>query len=135
MLLGAAKWYTSGSVLIISENFDFLMPQRNNMRLNNIENGFELPESRTVLALKRSKHATDRVIVKLNLETAKSVVAGIAENKCSGAELRLNPVTGKSLDIKKPKTQLPQQRTRNRKRTAPARPRLASGMNLPGKQP
>ena len=106
------------------------------MRLKNIKNGLEPTEIRTLLALKGSKHASsDRVIIEPNLETAKSVVAGIAENNCSEGELRLTPVTVKDLDIKKPKTQLLQQRTRNRKRTVPARPRLDSGMNLPGKQP
>ena len=73
----------------------------------------------------------DRLIVEPNLETTKSVVAGITENNCSEGELRLNPVTVKGLDIKKAKTQLLQQRTSNRKRTA--RPRLDSGMSLPGK--
>ena len=43
--LGAAKWCNSGSVLIISENrFDLLIPQWNNMRLNNTENALDLPE-------------------------------------------------------------------------------------------
>jgi len=39
MLLGAANRYNSGSVFIISENFDFHMPQENNMRFNNVKNG------------------------------------------------------------------------------------------------
>ena len=64
------------------------------------EIGFEFPESRTLLALERSKHTTDRLIV--NLETAESIVA---KNNYSGGELWLNPITVKGLNIKKPETQ------------------------------
>ena len=52
------------------------------------------------------------------LGSAKRVIAFVAEKKnCSGGELWLNPVTIKGVDSMKPKTQLLQQRTRDRKRT------------------
>ena len=50
-------------------------PYRNSIGFNDIEIGLEFPESRTLLALERSKHTTDRLIVKPNLETAESIVA------------------------------------------------------------
>ena len=86
----------------ISENFDFFTPYRSSMGLNDIEIGLEFPESRTLLALERSKHTTDRLIVKPNMETAQSIVA---KNNYSGGELWLNPITVKGLNIKKPETQ------------------------------
>ena len=80
----------------------FFTPYRNSIGLNDIEIGLEFPESRTLLALERSKHTTDRLIVKPNLETAKSIVA---KNNYSGGELWLNAITVKGLNIKKPETQ------------------------------
>ena len=41
-----------------------------------------------------------------NLETAESIVAGVAKNNCSGGELWLSPINVKGLNIRKPKTQL-----------------------------
>ena len=80
----------------------FFTPYRNSIGLNDIEIGLEFPESRTLLALERSKHTNDRLIVKPNLETAESIVA---KNNYSGEELWLNPITVKGLNIKKPETQ------------------------------
>ena len=57
------------------------------MSLNDVENGLEFPKSGTLLPLERSKHSTDRLIVEPNLETAESIIAGVAKNNCSGGEL------------------------------------------------
>ena len=83
----------------------FFTPYRNSIGLNDIEIGLEFPESRTLLALERSKHTTDRLIVKPilpYLETAENIVA---KNNYSGGELWLNPMTVKGLNIKTPETQ------------------------------
>ena len=50
--------------------------------------------------------AAPRLIVEPNLETAESIVAGVAKNNCSGGELWLSPITVKGLNIRKPKPQL-----------------------------
>ena len=101
-LFSGPTFKNSASVLFISENFDFFTPYRNSIGLNDIEIGLEFPESRTLLALERSKHTTDRLIVKPNLETAESIVG---KNNYSGGRLWLNPITVKGLNIKKPETQ------------------------------
>ena len=51
-------------------------------------------------------YSCSRLIVEPNLETAESIVAGVAKNNCSGGELWLNPITVKGLNIRKPKAQL-----------------------------
>ena len=76
------------------------------MSLNDEENGLDFPKSGTLLPLERSKHSTDRLIVEPNLETAESIVAGVAKNNCTGGELWLSPINVKGLNIRKPKTQL-----------------------------
>ena len=50
--------------------------------------------------------AAPRLLVEPNLETAESIVAGVAKNNCSGGELWLNPITVKGLNVRKPKALL-----------------------------
>ena len=76
-------------MLVIRKNFHFLVPERCNVRLDNIENCFKLSESTTLLTLEMAEHATDRLIIQFDPISSKGVIASIAKDYCTWSKLRL----------------------------------------------
>ena len=75
------------------KNFHFPVPERSNMRLDNIENCFKLSESRTLLTLKMAKHAIDRLIIQFDPISSKGVIASFAKDYYTWSKLRLNSIS------------------------------------------
>ena len=105
MLLGAADSNSPRGILVIHKNFNCLVPERCNMRLDNIENGFKLSESRTLLTLKTIKRTSDRLIIQLGPISAKGIITSITKDNCTWSKLRLNSIPVRGLDISKPEMQ------------------------------
>ena len=106
LLVWAANLNIPRGILVIRKNFHFLVPERCNMRFDNIENCFKLSELGTLLTFKMpAKHASDRLIIQFDPISSKGVIASITKDYCTWSKLRLNSISVKGLDISKPETQ------------------------------